>query len=302
MYKNVWKKYLQKYICLIYYLYIFYIITFQSYQFGRLVDIIATGIYECGEKCLCKQGDERPCQNSIVERGIRQELQLFKTFKKVGCFINLRLIYYKGVGYPYNVRHSIWFIYLHLYRRDQERGWCWKFWTYDWWRIFCQFEFYWVRWIYQSRSEKKYAWFRKRRYIYTGMLLIFNKYLFFAEIILLFIYSFTKDSEEDEDEGSPPKQTEFSRFKSVSFLMIGILSIFILPSYLGYGRGRQRRIKKKRKKMMKKMNLRIRTKNGQRHGNIFKRMKKIRNRNRVICYCKLYSCKNVIIIDNARLL
>ena len=57
---------------------------YQSYQYGRLVDIIATGIYECGDKCLCKLSDEKPCQNSIVQRGIRQELQLFKTFKKVG--------------------------------------------------------------------------------------------------------------------------------------------------------------------------------------------------------------------------
>ena len=55
---------------------------YQSYQFGRLVDIIATGIYECGSGCLCRQNKEKPCQNSIVQRGIRQELQLFKTFKK----------------------------------------------------------------------------------------------------------------------------------------------------------------------------------------------------------------------------
>ena len=63
---------------------------YQSYQFGRLVDIIATGIYECGSGCLCRQNTEKPCQNSIVQRGIRQELQLFKTFKKVclkGCKI-----------------------------------------------------------------------------------------------------------------------------------------------------------------------------------------------------------------------
>ena len=55
---------------------------YQSYNYGRLVDIIATGIYECGNKCLCRRNTERPCQNSIVQRGIRQELQLFKTFKK----------------------------------------------------------------------------------------------------------------------------------------------------------------------------------------------------------------------------
>lgn len=55
---------------------------YQSYNYGRLVDIIATGIYECGNSCLCRRNTERPCQNSIVQRGIRQELQLFKTFKK----------------------------------------------------------------------------------------------------------------------------------------------------------------------------------------------------------------------------
>ena len=55
---------------------------FKSYQFGRLVDIIATGIHECSRKCLCKRSNGSPCQNSLVQRGIRQEVQLFKTFKK----------------------------------------------------------------------------------------------------------------------------------------------------------------------------------------------------------------------------
>ena len=65
---------------------------YQSYQFGRLVDIIATGIYECGNGCLCRKNTEKPCQNSIVQRGIRQELQLFKTFKKVQKHFELKLL------------------------------------------------------------------------------------------------------------------------------------------------------------------------------------------------------------------
>ena len=55
---------------------------YKSYEYGRLVDILATGIFECNMNCGCNKCAQRPCQNSIVQRGVRQDLQLFKTFKK----------------------------------------------------------------------------------------------------------------------------------------------------------------------------------------------------------------------------
>jgi hypothetical protein len=55
---------------------------YRNYVYGRLVDIIATGIFECNSNCKCKNCIDKPCQNSIVQRGLRQDLQLFKTFKK----------------------------------------------------------------------------------------------------------------------------------------------------------------------------------------------------------------------------
>lgn len=128
---------------------------YQSYQFGRLVDIIATGIYECGNGCLCRKNTEKPCQNSIVQRGIRQELQLFKTFKKVHKTFcsTTRHTCSLGMGNSNHVRYTLRLLHLHIHGGNQTRRWRRNQWSSYRWRVFCKSQFHRIWRGHQSRGE-----------------------------------------------------------------------------------------------------------------------------------------------------
>ncbi|XP_054270353.1 histone-lysine N-methyltransferase eggless isoform X2 [Macrosteles quadrilineatus] len=49
-----------------------------GYQYRRLPERIATGIYECNSRCKCKS----TCQNRVAQQPLSCRLQLFKTLKK----------------------------------------------------------------------------------------------------------------------------------------------------------------------------------------------------------------------------
>lgn len=49
-----------------------------GYQHRRLPEIVLTGIYECNPNCACS----KTCLNRVVQKPLRQRLQVFKTEKR----------------------------------------------------------------------------------------------------------------------------------------------------------------------------------------------------------------------------